>query len=284
MSLYVNPVLSEIDMGFARIGGPGLANCMFFTARAVVIAKRLNGCLMRPTWERLGLGQWVRRERDKRLYRGLFKHGAEIEGIRKGLLLRVKRHINEGDAKANGDGVVMVRGLKGFFSVLWDDADIIRQYFRDNILPAALIKVPADMSGEIAVHVRLGDYPSHWRTDIGWYVKAVNVVRAVYQKRNEMPLFRLFSDGSDEELEPLLSINGVERAFYGNALADMVAISRCHLLIGSDSTFSGWGAFLGNVPCMFAHVHYGRPVADASRVLISDDMSEMENWIAALRT
>ena len=64
----------------------------------------------------------------------------------------------------------------------------------------------------------------------------------------------------------------------------MVAISRCHLLIGSDSTFSGWGAFLGNVPCMFAHVHYGRPVADASRVLISDDMSEMENWIAALRT
>ena len=37
MALYVNPVLSDRDYGIARIGGPGLANCMFFAARAAMI-------------------------------------------------------------------------------------------------------------------------------------------------------------------------------------------------------------------------------------------------------
>ena len=46
MALYVNPVLSNRDYGIARIGGPGLANCMFFAARAAVLAKKLNTVIL----------------------------------------------------------------------------------------------------------------------------------------------------------------------------------------------------------------------------------------------
>ena len=89
----------------------------------------------------------------------------------------------------------------------------------------------------------------------------------------------MFSDGSDVELAPLLTMPGVVRSYYGNALADIVAISKCRLLIGSDSTFSGWGAFLGNVPCVFAHLHYGKILPENALMLISDNSEEIGMWM-----
>ena len=71
----------------------------------------------------------------------------------------------------------------------------------------------------------------------------------------------LFSDGSDEELQSLLSIPNVERCYFGNAFADMWAISKCKFIIASDSTFSAWGAFLGQRPILFCKRHFP-PVYD----------------------
>lgn len=281
MSLYVNPVLSDRDFGFARLGGPGLANCMFLAARAAILSKRLGATMLRPTWERIGIGQWFRREKDKRFYVGLFRKDPHLSGLKKFLLVKNKHHYDEGIAVGVKDGVVMVSGLRGYFSDLWADSDYVRQYFAENILPSAISNVPDSMGNAIAVHVRLGDYPAHWRTDIGWYEESINIVLEEWKKRNSVisPTVKLFSDGTDKELSRLLSIEGVERADFGNALADIIAISRCSMLIGSDSTFSGWGAFLGNVPCMFAHLHYGYPLKDYEKVIISKDAAERRGWV-----
>ncbi len=74
-----------------------------------------------------------------------------------------------------------------------------------------------------------------------------------------------FSDGTDEELNDILALAGARRVFYGNALADIVAISRCGLLIGgSYSTFATWGAFFGQVSCVLPSIDDGRIVKDAS--------------------
>lgn len=281
MSLYINPVLSDRDYGFARLGGPGLANCMFFAARAAILAKRIGATMLRPTWERLGVGQWIRREKDKRFYADLFRKDEAISGIKKLFLLKTMAHHGEDDVADVKDGIVMVSGLRGYFSDLWANADFVRQYFQGNILPSAICSVPKCMDNTIAVHVRLGDYPAHWRTDIGWYEKSIMKIQEGWSKlcRERKLIFKLFSDGKDAELSKLLSIDGVERADFGNALADMIAISRCAMLVGSDSTFSGWGAFLGDVPCMFAHLHYGCPLENRSRVLISSRPEENSEWI-----
>lgn len=100
--------------------------------------------------------------------------------------------------------------------------------------------------------MRLGDYIPSLRVSIDWYVGVVKNILKI----NPLAKFKLFSDGSDEELQPLLELSGVERAFYGNAFADMYAISKCKLVIASDSTFSAWGAFLGQKPIIFNRRHF----------------------------
>ena len=74
--------------------------------------------------------------------------------------------------------------------------------------------------------------------------------------KNKSFEFFLFSDGTDEELGVLLEIPQIKRVFFGNALADMFAISRCRMVVASDSTFSAWGAFLGEVPIVFSKRHF----------------------------
>lgn len=39
---YYYPVLSDKDLGWFRIGGPGLANCMFFAVNAYISVKNDN--------------------------------------------------------------------------------------------------------------------------------------------------------------------------------------------------------------------------------------------------
>lgn len=48
----------------------------------------------------------------------------------------------------------------------------------------------------------------------------------------------------------------MERCFFGNAFADLWAISRCKFVIASDSTFSAWGAFLGQRTILFCKRHF----------------------------
>ena len=242
MKKYVYPVLSNHDWNFFRVGGPGLANCMFIAAHAYVLALRNDCELLRPTWERFGIGQWIRREPDKRLYAGLFVGGGLAQSMRK-LLLRTFRRSD----------ISFVRWDLSFFRGLWGYEEPIKAYFKSIICPSAVVMVPDNLHQSIAVHVRLGDFPAHYRTPISWYKSMVEQISSCAEKMGLEIL--VFSDGTNSELEPLLKIPGVRRAFFGNALADLIAISRCRFLIGSDSTFSTWAAFLGGVPCIFAHLN-----------------------------
>ena len=65
-----------------------------------------------------------------------------------------------------------------------------------------------------------------------------------------MPQYRflLFSDGNDSELAELSSMHFVQRVFVGSAIADIFGISSAKALIGSHSTFTDWGGYLGQIP------------------------------------
>lgn len=260
MKKYIYPRLSNRDYGWFRVGGNGLANCMLVAARAYLRAQAVGAEMLRPTWERLGLGTWLRRERDKRLYVGLFK-GWGGRNCAKVLFVRLFR----------SKQIETVAWKQTYYESLWGHEDEIRRFFSGIIDPDAIRSVPLSMRRSVAVHVRLSDFPAHYRTPISWYRQMIECLQAYCQGENLD--IQLFSDGTDEELAPLLSLKGARRVYYGNALADMIAISRCGFLIGSDSTFSAWGAFLGDLPCVFAHLNDYRIFStdNRCRVLAEND-------------
>lgn len=266
MTKYVYPQLSlkrSQDLGFFRVGGPGLANCLFVAARAYLRAKDLQCEMLRPTWERLSIGQWLRGERDKRFYYGLFKNDSLWKTIRKVLTIKFNKHIE------------VEEGLGNFFEDIIARQSEVLDWFYGSIEESAIKEVPAELHDYIAVHVRLGDFPLSMRTPISWYRAIVEQLANRFGKK-----VLLFSDGSDSELGELLELDNVSRAFYGNALADMAAISRCSMLVaGKYSTFSAWGAYLGNVPSVFQEIDYGRVVPNGLEVRLGQSTDIPESFL-----
>ena len=241
MQKYFYPALSNRDYGWFRIGGPGLANCMFFAVNAYISASKSNRVgYIAPTWRKFSIGPILRKERDKRVYDSLF-NDIGISGLKKAWLLFTWRIFGRKDVEVH-------KGLRNFFQDLNKDVPLVQEYFNMILKKETVAKVDEQrMKGMIAVHVRLGDYVPEMRVDISWYRGVIESIIKDYPQQK----FALFSDGSDEELQSLLSIPNVERSFFGNAFADMWAISKCKFVIASDSTFSAWGAFLGQRPIIF---------------------------------
>lgn len=238
---------------FCRFSGNGLANCLFVYAKAIKAAKETGAKLITPTWLNFSIGPYLRQEKDKRHYYGLFTSKEEISGLAKCTLLTF-----------NKKRIKVIDSMDGYFEDILDDAQEISEYIENHVCSHIKYNVDAfDFSNCIAVHVRLGDYPENVRVPISWYVEKIKEKKQLGDYK-----FLLFSDGSDEELSQLIEIPNVERFYFGNAIADILAISKCCYLIGSDSTFSGWGAYLGQVPCVFYRKHYGRVLKDSTSEIV----------------
>jgi len=108
----------------------------------------------------------------------------------------------------------------------------------------------------IAIHIRRGDFPEmsneinqiYFKIPIEWYIDALNQIRN--QIGNNFPVV-IFSDGTDEEIKPILSLQKVIRSPYPESISDMLAISKAIVIITSKSTYSLFGAFLGQVPSLW---------------------------------
>lgn len=254
------PVLSDRDYIWFRIGGPGLANCLFFAAKAYVYAKAHGAEYIEPTWRKFSIGPWLRKERDKRVYNNLFKP-IGINGIRKAFLISV--------FNPNKDKIISFSTLGNYFGDINGHIELINDFFQNIILPSTIEKVnEKELNDTVAVHVRLGDYLQQLRIPINWYVGIIRNILLI----NPSQEIVVFSDGTDEELMPLLNLRNVRRVFYGNAFADMWAMSKCKLVIASDSTFSAWGAFMGQKPIIFSKRHFP-PVynGDVSEYVLGDE-------------
>lgn len=242
---YVYPKLpSEYDLYFIRLGGSGLANCMFVAARGYAIAKKNNVKYINPTWPKLSLGSYIRKEKDKRHYFGLFNK-LGISGFNKLVTFMFK-----------SDQIEIVEGIGCYFVDLLNDYSLIKEFVDCSVKQKIWAKYKElDFDRVIGVHVRLGDYISSLRTNIDWYK---SIIEQIDIYTNHKYKFWLFSDGTKQELCNLLSMSCIERRFFGNALADIIALSKTQLIIGSDSTFTGWSAFIGQVPVIFPKRHFGR--------------------------
>lgn len=258
MKKIIYPKLPAKRTGsFFRFAGSGLANCLFVYAHAIKIASDTGASIITPTWFNVSIGTYLRRQSDKRHYLGLFNSQNEISGVKKWWLL----HFCKNKIKT-------IEGIDPYFSDLLDSADVVASYIEEHVQPSLLKVVNEyDFTNKVAVHIRLGDYPENVRVPMSWYKDKVAFISTKHPEYK----FCIFSDGKDEELMELTSMPNVERVFFGNAIADIFAISKCCYMIGSDSTFSGWGAFLGQVPCVFYRKHYGPVLKDKSLEIVEND-------------
>src|SRR6185437_1273319 len=115
---------------------------------------------------------------------------------------------------------------------------------------------PAWGHGEYAAaHIRLGDFRAAQpeqvlsgrvdgvRIPLAWYQRVIERVRETHP---DLPI-QIFSDGREHELNDLLAISGVTLRREPSDIGDLLALAQARLLIGSNSTFSRWAAFLGNM-------------------------------------
>jgi|SRR5579863_2525270 len=266
LRLYSFAHLGGIELGVIRVRGVGLANSLFPWARCLVASSKFGLTRIAATWPQLCHRQWMRWDRDKRCYTGLFdeKQGT-VSGARKLLLLATARHINEHDflryPEEHRDGVVVFSGMDGYFADLLDDQCLIRDALLKATRRRHRVGPGQELSRAICVHVRLGDFiPSdgalspfgdssfNIRQPIHWFVGIVRSLRVAIDSGVRVAIF---SDGDDEELRPLLELPNCDRVCCGSSLADLLALSTAGVLVASGSTFSMWAAYLGRMPVIW---------------------------------
>ncbi len=259
---FVYPKLSPADFWVFRLFGPGLGNLLFPWARATVLALHSDFKLISPTWPQFKIGTLLRRELDARHYAGLFTAPpGSLNGVARLRQLAFARRVDEKDAALAVDGnVVEVSGMDGMFEPLRGHHIAVR---------AALIQMTKqehqqglrhDFAHSISIHVRMGDFtvPTsaedvskgtlNMRVPLSWYTGIVNGIRARHGQHIRV---HVFSDGTDEELQPLLALENCQRLGFGNAIADLLALSNSSMLIASGSTFSMWASYLGRMPVIW---------------------------------
>jgi hypothetical protein len=229
-------------------------------------------------------------------------HPDEIHGVLKaiGLALLWPRHKSieirvgqEGGCAAVG-GLIIVRvpGHEFTFVGLHQHRNMIRSRLLE-ILTTPPMETPKWGAGDYAAaHIRLGDFVSTptsnlrqtfrdgERIPLTWYEHIIGRVRGTFP---ELPVY-IFSDGREHELAGVTKIEGVSLQREPNDVADLLALAQARLLIGSNSTFSRWAAFLGDMPSIWPNNKIReKPTGEATPILyVADDFEQITREAVAL--
>jgi hypothetical protein len=245
------PQLSPLDLGLFRSPGPGLGNLLFPIGRALIGAARHGGELVYPTMRQLKVGTYLRGERDKRTYGDVLRRRSAADW-RQWLATRLSPRIEEVDFDGSQRGTVVYSGLRGYFHDLAGHEAEMSRWLAANLRDAT-DAVPCD----IAVHVRLGDFSAtdpaaggnSIRQPLEWYRDAIVEARRLLGGTGHRIV--VFTDGDPDDVVAGLGAGAVEVDPGVNALGAILRLSRGRARVGSRSTFSMWGAFLGGMPAVW---------------------------------
>jgi hypothetical protein len=263
LSQYI--IIKNGLFGFPDVGRFGLAHSLLAWARCQIWCSNNNAQLIAPAWNCLRIGPWVRGERDKRQYHKLFHNTNYVVGIRRLLLLATMPRRNAETLQPQADvcdysGIVVFKNKfasndKSFFHEIIPHYKFIRESLigmtRSELVPTC------DVEPHIAIHIRMGDFRivdnpellysglSNVRIPMEWYRNVLIGLRArIGQNLRAV----VYSDGTDESLSSILSLDKTTRAISQSAITDMLAIGNASVLISSGSGFSRWGCYLTQIP------------------------------------
>ena len=243
---YTFASLGKFESIGVRLGGSGLGNILFPWATALVYARDNHLQRIQTTWKNLKIGTFLRKERDKRMYMDLFTGTDGISGFKKFWLLNFTNQV-----KCFSD-------MDSLFEPFKNDHVFVKSELLNIMNPHHVKKAMEFNNNSIAIHIRMGDFqvPENeqilrkgawsYRLPMEWYVSIIKKIRLT----SDMPIY-IFSDAADKELQAVLAINNCKRVYSGSAISDLIALSRCKVLVSSASTFSMWASFLGQMPTIW---------------------------------
>lgn len=255
---------------YPKLGRSGLGNCLLPWARAVVFARDNALRVLAPQWVQPRLGAVLRHEKVKRFYFNEITNRGYIKGLRKWLILARANKVNEDEAgqvvsslyqSGNRSKVVMFEGLKNYFQDIWPHDKIVREELHRIVAPQIMEKVLRYNQPFVAMHVRRGDVVRPGLTEeqlladkrytpLCWFVAAAKTLQAEPNLR-QLPIF-VVSDGYEHELTELLAVPNCRLVTLGNAIGDILLLSKAKLLFATaHSTFGLWGSYLGRIPTVY---------------------------------
>jgi hypothetical protein len=267
LKTVVFPALgSSLDLWFVRVSGHGLGNSFFNYFHAVVLAQRYGADVVTPPWFSIKLARLIGRNSSKRMYFRMFKpYRGEIRGIAKLWVLTRgfrRRSIVRVSPQKDPELLPGVLNIVGSDKFTFVGLHPYRGVLRERLLAIVNHPIPSGHSwgagGYIAVHVRLGDFiqvvgdrlvsgtVANVRIPMTWYRDVLAALRQRHPDRRVL----VFSDGNAEDLKPLIDL-GAEVYRSGSDITDLLVMSGASLLVGSNSTYSRWAAFLGDMPTVW---------------------------------
>lgn len=243
---YTFVSLGRLESIGIRLGGAGLGNILFPWATAIVYAKTHNLTRLQTTWKSLKIGTFLRKERDKRMYFDLFTGKDGVGGLKKFLLLNFTNKVK------------CFSSMDVLFEPFKHEHNFVKTELLKIINPLYIEKASNFNTQSVALHIRMGDFQEpeteqilregawSYRLPIKWYISIIEKIRLI----SDLPIY-IFSDATDKELQAVLVINNCKRVYFGSAISDLIALSRCKALVSSASTFSMWASFLGQMPTIW---------------------------------
>jgi hypothetical protein len=243
----------------------GLGNMLLLWARCYIYSKKNNIPMISPTWTKIRIGPYIRREKDKRNYQFLFSNKGYISGIKKLYYLLFYKKVYEYDKALEKNKynlfkrkIVCFRGLgEGFKPIKGKNKEILKELKRitkNQYLPKKISKK------FIGIHIRRGDFSipvndevlydgkHNFQIKIGWYINILNKIR---EKLGYNMKAIVFSDGKKKELVEICKLSNVGVSIKNSAITDLLMLSNASIMIASRSSFSMWASFLGQVPCIW---------------------------------
>ena len=255
MKKYIRIKFSDIDFFDFRIGGPGLGNLLFVWARAVVYAEKFNLKILSPNWKTFKIGTYLRKEKDKRNYKNIFKNDG-IKGLKKYIIqLCSNKFIQNSKLRSilKLPKVLIFSGMKNQMNDIINDYTFVRSKLYSILSNETIDLIRENKPRCVGVHIRFGDFKNenenelragktNTRIPIEWYVNIISKLKNKFGNHIE---FMIFSDGSKEELHEILRIKNVYFSYNGNAISDLIVLSKSKIIVASNSTFSLWASYLG---------------------------------------
>lgn len=269
--IIIYPKLPSKKYFIIRFMGSGLANCLFIYARAIILSNKYNAAIINPSWIQFNIGPYLRGEKDKRHYNGLFKSFG-IKNVKKQWFLLTKKMFSEtSDPHTIDKGIIRVDGLKNYFADLHFQSDVVKEHLLSIVNESAFNSYGNISTKFVGIHIRLGDYDIDSRTSFEWYLKIMDFIHLNCDSNIE---FLVFSDGTADQLADIINYPNTKLVFFGSAIADILVLSKAQFIIASDSTFSAWGSYLGQVPILFQKRHFGRVLDNNEHEWVESECSE----------
>jgi hypothetical protein len=247
----------------------GLGHGLFTWAEAYRIGKNYNAEFIHPHWFRVRIGPYIRREKEKMLYRSIMKTPDWGVGPYIGRFILPFLKKNNGDLSSFRDQefIICKDNPPHSFSNLIE----IREELKIALSSISRIE-PSDPVGVkkpfICVEYRSGDYK--WLankngffklsvreqrevqmcafTGLDFFIDAVKTLREIAGWN--VPVV-LSTDAYHEEISDLIELGSVTLARSDSPLLKMLEMSEAAITVIGSSNFAAWSWFLGNAIGVF---------------------------------